>query len=134
MNPSPGADTVTLAWNAAVAATGYNVLVGTTSGGEDTSTPACSTGALSCTVTGLTTGNTYFFVVEATNLAGPSAPSTEIQETLAADAPTEGVELFIKPGTGPSSSAPSLPDPGLLADPVGGGPTARGPWARGPGV
>ena len=134
VNPSPGADTVTLAWNAAVAATGYNVLVGTTSGGEDTSTPACSTGALSCTVTGLTTGNTYFFVVEATNLAGPSAPSTEIQETLAADAPTEGVELFIKPGTGPSSSAPSLPDPGLLADPVGGVPTARGPRARGPGV
>jgi hypothetical protein len=132
VNESPGADTVALAWNASVTATGYNVFLGTTPGGEDTSTPVCSTGALSCTVTGLTTGNAYYFVVEATNLAGPSGPSTELQVTLAADAPSAGVELFIRRGPGPSSSAPSRATPGLVADPARPDSRARAPRATRP--
>ena len=73
---------------------------------EDTSTPACSTtGALSCTVTGLSTGNAYYFVVEATNIAGFSAPSTELRTT-------PGVELPPAP-TGLTATATTVnPSPG----------------------
>ena len=142
VNPTAGSATITLAWDASATATGYDVYLGTTSGGEDTAAaPACSTGALSCTVTGLTTGITYYFVVEATNLAGPSGLSTEVQETLAADPSTTGVASFVNGGKSPPSSTRLLADPGLVAVRgrlAGSGLLAhRGrpvPAARGPGV
>jgi Fibronectin type III domain len=56
--------------------TSYNVYVGTTPGGESL-TPAVSATGTSATVTGLTDGSTYYFVVAAVDAAGEGPPSTE---------------------------------------------------------
>jgi Fibronectin type III domain/Carboxypeptidase regulatory-like domain len=78
-----GSTSVSLTWDAPAndggsAITGYNVYVGTSADGESAS-PACSTTATGCPVPGLTTGTTYFFDIEATNAAGSSGPSNQVQ-------------------------------------------------------
>lgn len=63
--------------------TSYNVLRGTTSGGEST-TPIGSTPASSCTTTctyldgAVMGGVTYFYEITATNSGGTSGPSPEV--------------------------------------------------------
>jgi len=73
---------VALTWNAGTGATGYVVKRATVSGGPYTqiATPA----AASFTDTGLTNGTKYFYVVEASNSAGTSANSLEVNATPAA--------------------------------------------------
>ena len=82
---------VLLAWSAPVhdngsAVTGYDVYVGTSSGGESTTpanaTPITGTGY---TVTGLTDGTPYYFEVQAINGYGHGAPSAEISRTPVPD-------------------------------------------------
>ena len=105
---SSGSDAITFSWNASATATGYDVYEGSSPGGEDTSTPACSTtGALSCTVTGLTTGNAYYFVVEATNIAGFSAPSAELRTTPGIELPPAPTGLTVTATTVNPSRAPA---------------------------
>jgi trimeric autotransporter adhesin len=87
----------------------YNVYVGTSSGGENTATPACSSTSTTCEVTtGLTAGTTYFFYVQAVNSASISSlPSTEGQFTTAATVSTPNMTI----GSTPSSPtySPSVP-------------------------
>jgi subtilase family serine protease len=78
---------VTLTWSASSsgsAATGFNVYEGTSANGES-STPTNSSplSGLSTTLSGLTSGTTYFFVVRAVNDAGASNASNELSVTVA---------------------------------------------------
>jgi fibronectin type 3 domain-containing protein len=73
---------VRLTWSASTAATGYVVKRATVSGGPYTQIAAPV--ATSFTDTGLTNGTKYFYVVEASNSAGTSANSAEVNATAAA--------------------------------------------------
>jgi len=73
---------VTLSWTAPLnnggsTITGYTVYYATTSGGELTGT-SVAVNSTSTTISSLTTGSTYYFVVEATNNVGSSVPSSEV--------------------------------------------------------
>ena len=86
---SAGSGKVTLAWtapssNGGSAITGYTVYYGTTA---TPSTKLGTTTATSASVTGLTSGTTYFFDVEATNANGSSAPSNVASATPPVAAP-----------------------------------------------
>lgn len=85
---------VTLTWPANTtggAVTSYNVLKGTTAGGEST-TPIGTVAASACTGTpatctyvdtaNLVEGQTYYYEVTATNSTGTSGPSPEASATI----------------------------------------------------
>lgn len=82
---------VTLTWpvnTAGTPVTTYNVLRGTTSGGES-STPIGSVPTSSCAGScsyvdsaGLVEGQTYFYEITATGLTGTSGPSPEVAATI----------------------------------------------------
>ncbi len=69
----------TLTWSPVSGATGYNIYLGGTSGGEaSTPTNGTPTTATSYTAVGLNNGVTYYFIVRALNAAGSSTPSNEL--------------------------------------------------------
>ena len=75
-----GNGNVTITWNAAVEngspVTGYTATVySALTGGTVVGTPCTTTGALTCTVTGLTNATNYWVAVNATNAVGTSADS-----------------------------------------------------------
>ncbi|HXX18174.1 MAG TPA: choice-of-anchor D domain-containing protein [Candidatus Acidoferrum sp.] len=79
-----GTHSVLLQWQASsTSGVQYNVFRGTSSGGEGTSpinsTPVSTT---SFTDTKVTSGQTYFYTVEAVNSGGSSTPSNEVQISL----------------------------------------------------
>ncbi len=84
LSAAPGSISVALKWTApadgGLVITGYNLYQGTRSGHENYGAPVNGatliTGATT-TVTGLTTGRTYYFTVEAVNAKGSSAISNE---------------------------------------------------------
>jgi hypothetical protein len=92
---------VTLAWNASSGAVSYNVGRSTTTGGPYTTvgTPT-ATGFSDSTVTN---GTTYFYVVNAANLAGPSANSAQVSATPLASIPNVTVTI------NPASTQPISP-------------------------
>jgi fibronectin type 3 domain-containing protein len=72
------AGSVTLTWTATPGALSYNIYRGTFSGGED-ATPIASSLSASFTDSGLTSGQSYFYVVTAVNgAAGESGRSNEV--------------------------------------------------------
>ena len=84
---TPGNQKVVLNWTAPTnnggdPITGYDVYQGNFPGGEG-NTPVATVGpnTTTATIAGLTGGNTYYFVVEAVNLVGNSAPSNEANAT-----------------------------------------------------
>ncbi len=87
---------VTLTWapnSTGDPVTTYNVLRGTTSGGESTTpigTTAASTCTTSCTYvdTTVTGGATYFYEITATNSGGTSGPSPEVTVAVPFSIPT----------------------------------------------
>jgi outer membrane protein assembly factor BamB len=79
LTATAGNEQVTLTWNASIGATSYNVYESTTSGGPYTKIN--STKNTSYTVTGLTNGTTYYFVVTTVNSAGESGYSNEVSAT-----------------------------------------------------
>jgi fibronectin type 3 domain-containing protein len=78
---TPGQNQVALTWNPVAAATSYSVYVGTSSGGQSTTPTLTNLLGTSGTVTGLTNGSNYFFVVRAETSGGLSAPSNEVSAT-----------------------------------------------------
>ncbi|HWG89265.1 MAG TPA: PKD domain-containing protein [Candidatus Thermoplasmatota archaeon] len=89
---TPGNGAVSLTWtapfNGGRPITGYTVKYGTTAGGPYSATQAATTP--SATVTGLVNGQTYYFVVTATNVNGEGPASAEASATpeLAGTVPT----------------------------------------------
>ncbi len=114
LTASPGTGQVSLSWtpptnNGGVAISGYRVYRGTTSGGETlVTTGGCSAlggTATSCTDTGLTNGQQYFYEVSAVNAIGEGNKSNEASAT-----PTGGscppAQLLGNPGFETGTAAP----------------------------
>ena len=84
---------VTVKWSAPVN-NGGSPITGYTVTATDTTTTAnggqtcVTTGATSCTITGLTNGDTYTFAVVATNINGNSLPSSSVASSSVPGAPT----------------------------------------------
>ena len=111
-----------------LAVTSYTV---TTSPGGAT----CTTSSLSCTIAGLTTGDTYTFAVVATNAIGTSPSSAASNAVILATAPaaqgntTSGRSVATPRVTGPIGQHPR----GCSADLAGRGDQA-GPQGHVPGA
>ncbi len=80
--------TVNLSWTASANATTYDLYQGTASGAEGATPVQSGIAATSAVVTGLTAGQTYYFLVSAVTASGTSLPSNEANATLAPAAPT----------------------------------------------
>ncbi len=91
LSAAAGPGSATLTWTAATGANTYNVYQGTSSGGESAQPVLTGQTAVSTTVTGLTSGTTYYFKVAAVDAGGASAMSPEAQ--AAPTAPSGGGAL-----------------------------------------
>jgi hypothetical protein len=100
-----GNASVTLTWtapgsNGGATITGYNVLRGTTTGGESVTPIATGVSGLTYTDNGRTNGTTYFYEVEAVNPVGPSGPSNESSATPGATVPGVATITSATPSNG----------------------------------
>lgn len=75
----PGNGQAALRWTAATTATSYTVKYGTAPGTYTTTLPLGN--VTTHTITGLTNGTAYYFIVTASNGFGESAPSNELNQT-----------------------------------------------------
>lgn len=78
LKASLGDGSVALSWTAVPGVANYGLYQGTTSGGESSVALRSSVAGTSATVSGLSDGSQYFFVVKATNISGTSGPSNEV--------------------------------------------------------
>lgn len=89
--PAPGAPTllepvagngeVTLTWNGVDEATGYKVFMSESPDAIDNEVATVTDSVYSHTITGLTNGKAYYFVLKATNTGSDSAPSLPVTAT-----------------------------------------------------
>ncbi|OXM82586.1 adhesin [Paenibacillus rigui] len=77
-SPVAGNAQVTLTWNPVNGSTGYKVFQSVTSGTYGNEVATVSGSVYSSTVTGLTNGANYYFVVKAVNPGGESAASNQV--------------------------------------------------------
>jgi outer membrane protein assembly factor BamB len=85
-----GATQVNLSWTASTGATSYDIFMGTASGGEATTPVMTGVSGVTATISGLTNGTAYFYVVKATNPGGSSAASNEVSVTPMAPSQPSG--------------------------------------------
>jgi hypothetical protein len=104
-NAAAGFTSATLTWTAPASRGGsaigrYTVTaVDSTSAARGGQTCTWTSGALSCTVTGLTDGDSYTFTITATNTVGTSAPSTASNAIVPAlSVPVAPTGLIATPG------------------------------------
>lgn len=133
LSATAGDAQIVLSWSAASGATSYTVKRATLSGGIYTTISSGVT-STSHTDTGLTNGDTYYYVVSAVNTGGESAPSSEASATplsayqqwklsngltlSLADTATpdnDGVPILLKYATGLIPGTPSATAPAVLS-------------------
>jgi PKD repeat protein len=132
LTASAGNAQVALSWsapasNGGVEINSYHVYRGTTSGGETLVTGGgCSSlgAVLSCTDTGLTNGQTYFYKVSAVNALGEGPQSTETSATPTGCTP---VQLLGNPGFETGTAAPWSATSGVIHS-GGSEPARTGSW------
>ncbi len=93
LTATPGNNQVSLSWtapssNGGSSITGYNIYRGTTAGGESATPIATGVTSTSFVDTGVTNGQTYYYVIKAVNSAGTSSASNEANATPAASTST----------------------------------------------
>ena len=81
LTATPGNSQVSLSWTGSSGATSYDIFRGTSAGGESTTPIATGVTTTSYTDTGVSNGVTYFYEVEAVDVAGTSAYSNEVSAT-----------------------------------------------------
>ncbi|MCW2856776.1 MAG: repeat-containing protein [Marmoricola sp.] len=132
LSATAGAGQVSLSWqapssNGGVNITSYKVYRGTTTGGETLlSAGGCSNlgSVLTCTDTGLTNGQAYFYKVSAVNSIGEGPLSTEATAVPSACA---AQQLLGNPGFETGTAAPWAATTGVIADKAGE-PPHTGTW------
>src|SRR5262249_47281725 len=119
LTTSAGNGKVTLSWtapasNGGVAITSYRVYRGTASGTETLLTTGGCSGlgaVLSCTDTGLTNGQTYFYKVSAVNAIGEGPQSNEASAPPSSRTPAQ---LPANPGSETGTAAPWTATAGVI--------------------
>ncbi|MBV8805689.1 MAG: cellulose binding domain-containing protein [Sinobacteraceae bacterium] len=101
LTATAGNGQVTLTWTASTGAVSYNVERSTVSGGPYTTVGTPTTTGF--TDTSVANGTTYFYVVNAADLAGPSGNSTQVSVTPSASIPNVTVTI------NPASTQPISP-------------------------
>jgi PKD repeat protein len=133
LTATPGNGQVSLSWtapanNGGVAVTSYKVYRGTTSGGEALVTTGGCSGlgvTLSCTDTGLTNGQAYYYKVSAVNSIGEGAQSAETSATPTSSCPAQ--QLLGNPGFETGTAAPWSATSGVISN-SSSEPARTGNW------
>jgi subtilase family serine protease len=86
--PTATVGALNLAWAGSTGASSYNILEGTTAGGESATAAVTGLTGTSASLTGLTPGKQYFFTVVAVDAGGKSKASAEASGTTIASPPT----------------------------------------------
>jgi hypothetical protein len=119
---------------------GYNVFMGTAPGTEDLSVSVTVVAGASYTVSGLTNGTKYYFVVQTVTSAGVSGVSNEANATplrrsptTTTSSPSGGSTQPVRPPAGPSTVVPRQVGTGTQGGSTGGSATgtASGAVAQG---
>lgn len=123
LGAAPGTNQVSLSWtppasNGGSSITSYRVYRGTTSGGETLLTSGGCSGlgaVMSCTDTGLTSGQSYFYKVTAVNATGEGAMSNEASATPTGSSCTPA-QLLGNPGFETGTAAPWVATSGVISN------------------
>jgi hypothetical protein len=129
LTATPGDTRVTLTWNAASGATGYNVKRSAASGGPYT-TIATGVSATGYTDAPVANGTTYYYVVSAVNAAGESPNSSEVSATPQPSPPPAAPTGLTAKSTGKrkislnwkQSISPNVTQNRIYRSTTGGGP------------
>ncbi|TNJ60184.1 hypothetical protein FE784_36420 [Paenibacillus hemerocallicola] len=116
--PSPGAPVlqapiagngqVTLAWNPVAGSTGYKVYQSVTAGTYGTEVTTVNGAVYGYSVSGLTNGTTYYFVVKAMNPGGDSAASNQVS-AMPANVPSAPTDVTAAAGDGVATVSFTVP-------------------------